>query len=103
MGIAPIVAIPKLLQQYGLKKEDVNVWEINEAFVSQFAYCVEKLDLPMDKVNPNGGSVALAHPLGMTGVRLLATGLAELKRRDEDILCTSGMGAAALYINERRD
>jgi len=108
MGIAPIVAVPRLLEQYGLKKEDINVWEINEAFASQFAYCVEQLDLSMDNVNPNGGSIALTHPLGMTGVRLLATGLAELKRRDEDILCTSmcvgsGMGAAALYINERKN
>ncbi|KIJ45300.1 hypothetical protein M422DRAFT_30151, partial [Sphaerobolus stellatus SS14] len=107
MGISPVIAIPKILEKLGLMKEDVDLWEINEAFASQFAYCVETLDVPMDKVNPNGGSIALAHPLGMTGVRMLATGLAEIQRRKQDIFCTSmcigsGMGAAAIYVNERK-
>ncbi|KAH7104508.1 Thiolase, N-terminal domain-containing protein [Auriculariales sp. MPI-PUGE-AT-0066] len=106
MGIGPAVAIPKLLNATGLHKDDVHVWEINEAFASQFAYCVEQLDLPMRNVNPQGGSIALSHPLGMTGARLPVTGLAELRRRGEHILCTSmcigsGMGAAAIFVNEQ--
>ncbi|KAJ7900395.1 Thiolase, N-terminal domain-containing protein [Mycena olivaceomarginata] len=82
MGIAPIFAIPKVLEQVGLKKEDIDVYEINEAFASQFAYCVEELGIPMEKINPNGGSIAISHPLGMTGVRQVVTGLAELKRKN---------------------
>ncbi|KAH9849785.1 thiolase [Lenzites betulinus] len=107
MGIAPVAAIPKVLEKTGLQKEDVDVWEINEAFASQFAYCVEQLQVPIDKINPNGGSIALTHPLGMTGTRQVVTGLAELKRRGADILCTSmcigsGMGGAAIFVNEAR-
>ncbi|KIP11986.1 hypothetical protein PHLGIDRAFT_27604 [Phlebiopsis gigantea 11061_1 CR5-6] len=107
MGISPVAAVPKVLAQAGLTKEDVDVFEINEAFASQFAYCVEELDVPMDKVNPNGGSIALTHPLGMTGVRQVVTGLAELRRRDAKILCTSmcvgsGMGGASIFVNEAR-
>ncbi|KAI0778160.1 thiolase [Trametes elegans] len=107
MGISPVVAIPKVLAKAGLGKEDVDVWEINEAFASQWAYCVEQLQVPIDKINPNGGSIALTHPLGMTGTRQVVTGLAELKRRGGDILCTSmcigsGMGGAAIFVNEAR-
>ncbi|KAI6136678.1 3-ketoacyl-CoA thiolase [Pisolithus sp. B1] len=86
MGIGPIVAIPKVLAQFGLSKEDVDVYEINEAFASQFAYCVEELDISMDKVNPNGA-----------GARQVVTGLAELRRRQEKVLCTSMCG---IFINE---
>lgn len=105
MGISPIFAIPKLLQQVGLSKEDIDVYEINEAFASQFAYCVEELNIPIQKINPNGGSIAISHPLGMTGIRQVVTGLAELKRRGEKLLCTSmcigsGMGAAGIFVNE---
>ncbi|KIJ68406.1 hypothetical protein HYDPIDRAFT_106602 [Hydnomerulius pinastri MD-312] len=105
MGIGPIAAIPKVLSQYGLSKEDVNIYEINEAFASQFAYCVEELGISMNKINPNGGAIAVTHPLGMTGVRQVVTGLAELRRRNEKVLCTSmcvgsGMGAAGIFINE---
>ncbi|EIM92442.1 3-ketoacyl-CoA thiolase [Stereum hirsutum FP-91666 SS1] len=105
MGISPVAAIPKVLGQYGLGKEDVDVYEINEAFASQFAYCVEELGISMDKINPNGSSIALTHPLGMTGVRQVVTGLAELRRRNQQILCTSmcigsGMGGAGLFVNE---
>ncbi|EEB97730.1 hypothetical protein MPER_02892, partial [Moniliophthora perniciosa FA553] len=64
MGISPIYAIPKLLDTVGISKE-----EINEAFASQFAYCVEELKVPMEKINPNGGAIAISHPLGMTGTR----------------------------------
>lgn len=107
MGLGPIVAIPKVLAQVGLSKEDIDVWEINEAFASQFAYCVEQLQIPMEKINPNGGSIAVTHPLGMTGIRQVVTGLAELKRKDARLLCTSmcvgsGMGAAGIFVNEAR-
>lgn len=106
MGIAPVVAIPKLLESAGLKKEDVDLWEINEAFASQFAYCVEQLGVPIEKINPNGGSIALTHPLGMTGVRQVVAGLSELQRTGGQVLVTSmcigsGMGAAGLFVNER--
>jgi len=107
MGISPVAAIPKILAQTGLTKEDIDVWEINEAFASQFAYCVEELQVPIEKVNPNGGSISLTHPLGMTGVRQVVTGLAELRRRDARLLCTSmcvgsGMGGASIFVNETR-
>ncbi|GLB36187.1 putative thiolase family protein [Lyophyllum shimeji] len=107
MGIAPIYAVPKVLSQLGLTREDIDVYEINEAFASQFAHCVEELKIPMEKINPNGGSIALSHPLGMTGVRQVVTGLAELQRTGGKLLCTSmcigsGMGAAGVFVNEAR-
>jgi acetyl-CoA acetyltransferase family protein len=107
MGISPVAAISKILSQTGLSKEDIDVWEINEAFASQFAYCVEELKIPIEKINPNGGSIAISHPLGMTGVRQVVTGLAELKRKNAQLLCTSmcigsGMGAAGIFVNEAR-
>ncbi|KAI0932244.1 hypothetical protein AcW1_000581 [Taiwanofungus camphoratus] len=105
MGIGPIAAIPKVLAQVGLTKADVDVYEINEAFASQFAYCVEELQIPISRINPNGGSIALTHPLGMTGARQVVTGLAELRRQGGSILCTSmcigsGMGGAGIFVNE---
>jgi len=106
MGIGPVFAIPKVLQKVGLTKEDVDLWEINEAFSSMYVYCLEQLNLDIDKVNVNGGAIALGHPLGATGVRQVVTGLAELGKRGQNVLCTSmcigsGMGAAAIFINER--
>ncbi|KAG6813260.1 hypothetical protein H0H92_012674 [Tricholoma furcatifolium] len=105
MGISPVYAIPKVLLQHNLAKEDIDVYEINEAFASQFAHCVEELQIPIEKINPNGGSIAISHPLGMTGVRQVVTGLAELQRTGGNLLCTSmcvgsGMGAAAVFVNE---
>lgn len=105
MGVGPVKAIPKLMQKSGLTNDDIDLFEINEAFASQFAYCVETLDISMEKINPNGGAIALSHPLGMTGVRQVITGLAELRRLNKSLLCTSmcvgsGMGAAALFVNE---
>ncbi|CAK5280542.1 unnamed protein product [Mycena citricolor] len=107
MGISPVVAVPKVLEQVGLAKEDIDVYEINEAFASQFAYCVEELGIPIEKINPNGGSIAISHPLGMTGARQIVTGLAELRRTNKSLLCTSmcigsGMGAAGIFVNEAR-
>ncbi|KAF9069067.1 3-ketoacyl-CoA thiolase [Rhodocollybia butyracea] len=107
MGISPVVAVPKVLEMAGLSKDDIDVYEINEAFASQFAYCVEELGIPIEKINPNGGAIAISHPLGMTGTRQVVTGLAELKRKDKQLLVTSmcvgsGMGAAGIFVNEAR-
>ncbi|KAF7784346.1 hypothetical protein Agabi119p4_511 [Agaricus bisporus var. burnettii] len=106
MGISPVFAVPKMLEQVGLKKEDVDIYEVNEAFASQFVYCVDQLGVPIEKVNPNGGSIAISHPIGLTGVRQVITGLEELRRRNEKVLLTSmcvgsGMGAAGVFVNER--
>uniref|UniRef100_A0A8C7WT80 acetyl-CoA C-acetyltransferase n=1 Tax=Oryzias sinensis TaxID=183150 RepID=A0A8C7WT80_9TELE len=81
MGIGPAYAIPAALKQAGLTVDDIDVFEINEAFASQAVYCVEKLGIPMEKVNPCGGAIALGHPLGCTGARQVVTLLNELRRR----------------------
>lgn len=80
----------------GLKTEDIEIFEINEAFASQCLYCVEKLGLPLDKVNPKGGAIALGHPLGCTGARQVATLLHELKRRGKRLVNTSVDGIGKL-------
>ncbi|KAL5639239.1 hypothetical protein ACGC1H_006669 [Rhizoctonia solani] len=105
MGIGPTYAIPMVLEQTGLTIGDVDLFEINEAFASMYVYCVRKLGLNIEKVNVNGGAIALGHPLGATGARQVATGLAELERRGGKVLVTSmciglGMGAAAVFIRE---
>ncbi|KAF2863725.1 beta ketoadipyl CoA thiolase, TH2 [Piedraia hortae CBS 480.64] len=105
MGIGPALAIPKLLDHTGLKTSDINVWEINEAFASQAVYCIRKLGLDEDKVNPNGGAIALGHPLGATGARQLATLLPEMHRQGHDLgvvsMCVgTGMGMASLFVRE---
>ncbi|KAK4058325.1 hypothetical protein OIO90_000482 [Microbotryomycetes sp. JL221] len=105
MGIGPAFAIPKVLERTGLSKEDIDLFEVNEAFASMFGYCIDKYGLPHDKTNVNGGAIALGHPLGATGARQVATGLNELRRRQGKILVTSmciglGMGAAAVFVNE---
>jgi len=105
MGIGPSIAIPKVLAKVGLTKDDVDLFEINEAFASMCVYCVRKLDLDPEKVNVNGGAIALGHPLGATGARQIVTGLNELNRRDGKVLVTSmcmgtGMGAAAVFLRE---
>jgi len=105
MGIGPAVAIPAVLKSTGLTKEDIDIYEINEAFASQAVYCVKKLGIPMDKVNPNGGAIALGHPLGMTGARMVASLMAELQRTKKRLgvvsMCIgTGMGAAAVFERE---
>ncbi|XP_071383697.1 3-ketoacyl-CoA thiolase, peroxisomal isoform X1 [Centroberyx affinis] len=103
MGIGPAFAIPAALEQAGLTVADIDVFEINEAFASQAVYCVEKLGIPMEKVNPNGGAIALGHPLGCTGARQVVTLLNELKRRGRraygvvSMCIGTGMGAAAVF------
>uniref|UniRef100_A0A8D2JSP0 Acetyl-CoA acyltransferase 1 n=1 Tax=Sciurus vulgaris TaxID=55149 RepID=A0A8D2JSP0_SCIVU len=103
MGIGPAYAIPAALEKAGLTVNDVDIFEINEAFASQAVYCVEKLGIPPEKVNPLGGAVALGHPLGCTGARQVITLLNELKRRGKraygvvSMCIGTGMGAAAVF------
>ncbi|QGA15938.1 hypothetical protein EYB26_003600 [Talaromyces marneffei] len=105
MGIGPTVAIPKILSKTGLNVEDVDVFEINEAFASMGVYCVQNLNLPLSKVNPRGGAIAFGHPLGATGARQVVTALAELRRSNKRIAVTSmcvgtGMAMAGVFVSE---
>jgi acetyl-CoA acyltransferase 1 len=84
MGIGPAVAIPAAVKAAGLQIDDVDLFEINEAFASQYVYCCKKLELDPTKVNVNGGAIALGHPLGATGARCVSTLLNEMKRRGKD-------------------
>lgn len=102
MGIGPVAAIPMALEKAGITIDDVDLFEINEAFGSQAEYCIEKLGLNRDNVNVNGGAIAIGHPLGMTGARLSVSIIHELRRRQGRFgvvsMCIgSGMGAAAVY------
>ncbi|NWR70491.1 THIKB thiolase, partial [Centropus unirufus] len=103
MGIGPAYAIPAAVEKAGLTLKDIDIFEINEAFASQAVYCVEKLGIPMEKVNPLGGAIALGHPLGCTGARQVVTLLNELKRRGKraygivSMCIGTGMGAAAVF------
>ena len=105
MGIGPWKAIPVALETAGISKDDVDIYEINEAFASQCLWCVRELGLPEEKVNPKGGAIAFGHPLGCTGSRQVSTLLNELKRTDKKIGVTSmcvgtGMGMAAVWVAE---
>ncbi|KAI5479603.1 eukaryotic translation initiation factor 3 subunit L [Pseudohyphozyma bogoriensis] len=105
MGIGPAVAIPALLKKHNLVADDIDLFEINEAFGSMYAYCVETLGLDPAKVNKNGGGIAMGHPLGATGVRQIVTGLNALDGEKGKLLVTSmcigsGQGASALFVSE---
>jgi acetyl-CoA acyltransferase 1 len=105
MGIGPIYAIPALLKWCGIEMKDVDVMELNEAFASQTIACIRELGLDEEKVNPNGGAIALGHPTGATGARQTATLFAELRRQDREMgivsMCAStGQGVASLFIRE---
>ncbi|KAH7348770.1 putative peroxisomal 3-ketoacyl-CoA thiolase [Rhexocercosporidium sp. MPI-PUGE-AT-0058] len=105
MGIGPAFAIPKVLGKVGLHRDDVDVFEINEAFASMGVYCIDKLGLDPEKVNPRGGAIALGHPLGCTGTRQVVTALSELRRQDKRIAVTSmcvgtGQGMAGVFVSE---
>ena len=102
MGVGPIYAVPKLLKNCGLKMDDIDLWELNEAFAVQVIYCRDKLGIPNDILNVNGGSIAIGHPYGMTGSRLVGHALIEGKRRKaKNVVVTmcigGGQGAAGLF------
>jgi acetyl-CoA acetyltransferase family protein len=104
MGIGPVFAVPKLLKKHGLNVDDIDLWELNEAFASQVVYCRDRLGIPMDRLNVNGGSIAIGHPFGMTGSRLVGTLANEMRRRKARYgvvtMCVGGgQGAAALFEN----
>jgi acetyl-CoA C-acetyltransferase/acetyl-CoA acyltransferase len=102
MGIGPALAVPKLLARHGLTIDDIGLWELNEAFASQAIYCQQRLGIPAERLNVNGGAISIGHPFGMTGARLAGHVLIEGRRRGVKYavvtMCIAGgMGAAGLF------
>ncbi len=102
MGIGPVFAVPKLLKQHGLKVEDIDLWELNEAFACQVIYCRDRLGIPNDRLNVNGGAISIGHPYGMSGARMTGHALIEAKRRGGRFVVITmciggGQGAAGLF------
>jgi len=102
MGIGPVFAVPELLKKTGLTMDDIDLWELNEAFAVQVVYCRDRLGIPNEKLNVNGGAISIGHPYGMSGARMVGHALLEGKRRDAKyVVCTmcigGGQGAASLF------
>jgi len=102
MGIGPVFAIPRLLDRFGLKMDDIGLWELNEAFAVQVLYCRDRLGIPNELLNVNGGSISIGHPYGMTGSRCTGHALIEGKRRGARYVVVTmciggGQGAAVLF------
>ena len=102
MGIGPVFAVPKLLERAGLTMDDIDLWELNEAFAVQVVYCRDRLGIPNDRLNVDGGAIAIGHPYGMSGARMVGHALIEGRRRGAKyVVCTmcigGGQGAASLF------
>ena len=102
MGIGPVFAVSRLLSRHGLRMDEIDLWELNEAFAVQVIYCRDRLGIPNDRLNVNGGSISVGHPFGMTGARMTGHALLEGKRRNAKYVVVTmciggGQGAAALF------